>query len=110
MRFAGEILAGGGGGHAVVVPPDVAAQFSRKNPRVVAFVNGVEYHSRVARYGGKSYLGLRKDLLRGLEVDTGDTIEIDLTEEPEPESPPVPEPTARGPLFWPPFSSQVVAS
>ncbi len=93
MKFNGEVIAGGGGGHAVLVPADLAAQFSRKNPRVVALVNGTEYHSRVARYGGKSYLGLRKDLLRTVGADTGDSVEIDLSEEPEPEPEAVPEPT-----------------
>lgn len=93
MKFVGEILAAGGGGHAVLVPAELAAQFSRKNPRVVALVNGTEYHSRVAGYGGKSYLGLRKDLLRTVGVDTGDSVEIELSEEPEPQPEAVPEPS-----------------
>ncbi len=92
MRFSGEVLAGGGGGHAVLIPAELAAGFSRKNPRVLAVVNGIEYHSRVARYGGRSYLGLRKELLRSIGSDTGDTVEIELSEEAEPEPEPAPEP------------------
>jgi hypothetical protein len=79
--FSAEVLAGGGGGHAVVVPREIAASLSEKRPRVLALVDGAEYRSRIAVYGGKAYLGLRKDLLRSLGKDTGDTVTIELTEE-----------------------------
>jgi hypothetical protein len=82
MSFSAEVLsAGQGGGHALIVPKEVAAQFSSKRPAVVALVNGVEYRSRLAVYGGQSYLGLRKDLLRRLEVGGGDVVEVELVED-----------------------------
>ena len=82
MSFSAEVLsAGQGGGHALVVPKEVAAQFGSKRPAVVALVNGVEYRSRLAVYGGQSYLGLRKDLLRRLEVEVGDVVEVELVED-----------------------------
>ena len=62
--FTAEVLSAQGGGHAVVVPKDVATTFSSKRPPVLAHINGVEYRSRLMIYGGKCYLGLRKDLLR----------------------------------------------
>jgi uncharacterized protein YdeI (YjbR/CyaY-like superfamily) len=34
-------------------------------------------------YGGQSYLGLRKDLLRQLEVEAGDRVQIELVEDHE---------------------------
>jgi antitoxin component of MazEF toxin-antitoxin module len=84
MAFTGEVLsAGQGGGHAVVVPKEVAAAFSSKRPQVLAHVNGVEYRSRLMVYGGQSYLGLRKDLLRQLEVEAGDRVQIELVEDHE---------------------------
>jgi hypothetical protein len=84
MAFTAEVLsAGQGGGHAVVVPTEVAAMFTSKRPAVLARVNGVEYRSRLMVYGGHSYLGLRKDLLRKLEVGAGDQVEIDLVEDTE---------------------------
>src|SRR5215216_5521394 len=84
MAFSAEVLAvGQGGGHALVVPKEVAATFSSKRPPVVAHVNGVEYRSRLAVYGGQSYLGLRKDLLRTLGVGVGDQVEIELGEDHE---------------------------
>jgi Bacteriocin-protection, YdeI or OmpD-Associated/Domain of unknown function (DUF1905) len=82
MAFSAEVLSGGqGGGHAVVVPKEVAALFSSKRPAVVARVNGMEYRSRLAVYGGHSYLGLRKDLLRRLEVGVGDVVQVELVED-----------------------------
>jgi hypothetical protein len=84
MAFSAEVLSSGqGGGHAVVVPKEVAAMFGSKRPAVVAHVNGVEYRSRLAVYGGQSYLGLRKDLLRRLEVGVGDLVEVELVEDHE---------------------------
>jgi hypothetical protein len=82
MAFTAEVLTSGqGGGHGVIVPKEVAASFSSKRPPVVAYVNGVEYRSRLAVYGGQSYLGLRKDLLRQLGVAAGDQVEIELEED-----------------------------
>jgi hypothetical protein len=83
MSFRAEVLSAGQGGHAAIVPREVAAGFSSKRPRVVAQVNGVEYRSRLMVYGGKTYLGLRKDLLRTLDVSGGDELEIELVEDEE---------------------------
>ena len=82
--FSAEVISAGQGGHAVVVPKEVAAAFSAKRVPVLAHVNGVEYRSRLMVYGGKSYLGLRKDLLRAAAASAGDIVQIDLVEaEPE---------------------------
>lgn len=81
MGFSAEVLSAGMGGHAALVPAEVAAGFSTKRPPVVATVNGVEYRSRLAVYGGKSYLGLRKDLLRQIGAVAGDTVQIELSED-----------------------------
>jgi hypothetical protein len=83
MVFSTEILSAGMGGHAALVPPDVAAGFAKKRPAVIAFVNGEEYRSRLMVYGGKTYLGLRKDLLRKIGAGPGDRIEVELTEDTE---------------------------
>ena len=82
MAFSGEVLSmGQGGGHALVVPKEVAATFASKQPPVLAHVNGVAYRSRLAVYGGQSYLGLRKDLLKQLGVGVGDLVEVELVED-----------------------------
>ena len=79
--FSAEILSAGQGGHAVAVPGEVAAGFATKRPAVLAHVDGVEYRSRLAVYGGKSYLGLRKDLLRQIGRQAGEVVEISLEED-----------------------------
>jgi antitoxin component of MazEF toxin-antitoxin module len=79
--FSAEILSAGGGGHAVVVPKEVAAAFATKRPAVLARVDGVEYRSRLAVYGARSYLGLRKDLLRQIGRQAGEVVEIELEED-----------------------------
>jgi Bacteriocin-protection, YdeI or OmpD-Associated/Domain of unknown function (DUF1905) len=88
--FSAEILSAGQGGHAVVVPKEVAAAFSVKRPAVLARVDGVEYRSRLAVYGGKSYLGLRKDLLRQIGRQAGEMVEISLEEDDTPAPAPAP--------------------
>jgi Bacteriocin-protection, YdeI or OmpD-Associated/Domain of unknown function (DUF1905) len=94
--FSAEILSAGGGGHAVVVPKEVAATFNTKRPAVLARVDGVEYRSRLAVYGGKSYLGLRKDLLRQIGREAGQVVEISL-EEDATDGPPAPAEVADPP-------------
>ncbi len=93
FAFTAEVLAAGGGGHAVVVPKEIAATFSAKRVPVLAHVEGVEYHSRIAVYGGTSYLGLRVELLRKIGRQAGDPVEVRLVEEAEPEPAPAPEVT-----------------
>ena len=79
MEFSAEILPAGQGGHAALVPPEVAASFAGRTFPVIAIINGEEYRSRLMVYGGKTYLGLRKDLLRKIGAGPGDRIEVDLT-------------------------------
>ena len=81
MAFTAKVQSAGQGGHVVIVPKEVAARFNSKRPPVLAHVNGVEYRSRLAVYGGQSYLGLRKDLLRRIGVGIGDQVEIELVED-----------------------------
>jgi hypothetical protein len=95
--FSAEILSAGQGGHAVVVPKEVAAAFSVKRPAVLARVDGVEYRSRLAVYGGKSYLGLRKDLLRQIGRQAGEMVEISLEEDDTPAPAPAPAEVTEAP-------------
>jgi hypothetical protein len=75
-----------------VVPEDVVESFrSGKRPPVQTTINGYPYRTRVAVYGGVSYVMLRKDVLAGAGVDAGDSVNvtIDLDQAPrEVEIPP----------------------
>ena len=93
VRFTAQVIAAGGGGHAVVVPKELAAKLSGRRVPVVAHVDGVEYDSRVAAYGGQLYLGLRQELLRRISRQAGDTVEVRLAEG----SAPAPEPAVGEP-------------
>ena len=58
-RFTGILAdAGRGGGRWVEVPFDAKAAFGEARAPVVGTVNGVEIRTRLAVYGGKTYLGL----------------------------------------------------
>lgn len=81
MHFTAEVQGFDGGGHGVEVPSEIAASFVAKRPAVVALIEGVEYRSRLAVYGGRSYLGLRKDLLAAIDATVGDCLDIELTED-----------------------------
>jgi hypothetical protein len=84
MRFAAPVQAATNGGHVVAVPAEIAASFPTKRAPVLAWVNGTQYRSRLAVYGGVTYLGLRKDLLAAIDAAVGDTVEITLEEDSRP--------------------------
>jgi hypothetical protein len=79
VKFTATVESAGGGGHRVDVPADVAASFDSKRPPVLAVINGIEYRSRLMVYGGRSYLGLRNDVLASLGADVGTVLDIELT-------------------------------
>jgi hypothetical protein len=75
-RFTAVVEEAGRGGHRVEVPFDAKAEFGEARAPVACEVNGVEYRSRLALYGGKAYLGLRKDLLASAGAGVGDEIDV----------------------------------
>jgi hypothetical protein len=84
VRFSAEVQVVGRGGHALVVPTKVTAALSSRKVPVLAQLGGVEHRTRLAVFGGRTYLGLPGALLRQLGLAAGDTVEVELTEEPEP--------------------------
>ena len=68
------------------MPAEVTAALSSRKVAVRTLVNGVEHVSRLGVHGGRTYLGLPAALVRRLGVADGDTVEIDLEEQPEPEA------------------------
>ncbi len=73
-------------GLTIELPPEAIEELGAgKRPAVKATFNGTyEYHTRVAVYGGRYYLGLRKDVREAAMLAPGETVDltIDLDEEP----------------------------
>ncbi len=62
----------------VEVPFDVKATWGKARPPVVVTVNGFSFRSTVSVYGGKSYVGLRRDYREAAKVRLGDRITVTL--------------------------------
>ena len=74
------VLAGAdrGGGRWVEIPFDVRAAFGEARPPVEGSVNGVQLRSRLAVYGGKTYLGLTRAVRDAAGIDVGDQVDVVL--------------------------------
>ncbi|HEV7664772.1 MAG TPA: YdeI/OmpD-associated family protein, partial [Chloroflexota bacterium] len=65
------------GGAFVAVPPQVMAKLGpTKRPAVVVEVNGVELRTTIAAYGGKSLIGLRRDVRTAAGIALGETVQL----------------------------------
>lgn len=54
------------------------AVFGEGRPPVSGTVNGTAFHTRVAVYGGKSYLGFNREIRDAAGIGDGDEVEIEL--------------------------------
>jgi Bacteriocin-protection, YdeI or OmpD-Associated/Domain of unknown function (DUF1905) len=78
-RFSAVLSRSGrGGGRWVEVPFDVREAFGESRPPVRGTVNGAEFRSRLAMYGGKSYLGLNREVRDAAGIELGDAVEVVL--------------------------------
>lgn len=83
-RFS-AILGGDDGEHPTVeVPFDVKERYGRARAPVRGTVDGTEFRTTVAVYGGRYYLGFAKELRERAGIEIGDEVEItvDLDREP----------------------------
>lgn len=79
VTVTGVIESAGGGGHAVLLPFDATEIFGRARPKVrVVAEERVEFETTLARYGGHSWLGLRKDQLAELGLAAGDSVTVSI--------------------------------
>lgn len=79
LEFTGTLReSGGGGGRWIEVPFDAKAVFGQARPPVRGTVNGTPLRSRLAVYGGRTYLGLRAEIRRAAGIDVGDSVEVVL--------------------------------
>jgi bacteriocin resistance YdeI/OmpD-like protein/uncharacterized protein DUF1905 len=85
LRFTGVLAeADRGGGRWIEVPFDVREAFGEARPPVAGTVNGVELRTRLAVYGGRTYLGLTRAVRDAAGIDLGDPVEIVLWRDDQP--------------------------
>jgi bifunctional DNA-binding transcriptional regulator/antitoxin component of YhaV-PrlF toxin-antitoxin module len=83
-RFQTTLREGEGRGSLVEVPFDVKATYGKARAPVRGRVNGTEFQTTVAVYGGRYYLGFRKEVRERAGIAPGDplTIELELDDQP----------------------------
>jgi bifunctional DNA-binding transcriptional regulator/antitoxin component of YhaV-PrlF toxin-antitoxin module len=92
QRFTATVAAAArGGGRWVEVPFDPREVLGEARPPVAAKINGVEYRSRLAVYGGHTYLGLNREIRDAAGIEPGDEVEVVIRRDDEPRTVQVPE-------------------
>ena len=76
----------------IPVPAEVVAALGRgKRPPVVVTLNGHTHRSTLAVYGGRSYLGLRREIREAAGVSTGQAVTVTLAPDDQPRTVEVPD-------------------
>ena len=92
MRFTAELAdSGRGGGRWIEIPFDAKAEFGESRAPVAGTVNGAPFRSRLSVYGGRTYLGLRKEIREAAGIDVGDEVEVVIERDDAPREVEVPE-------------------
>jgi hypothetical protein len=79
MEFTGTLEASDrGGGRWIEIPFDPKDAFGESRPPVRGTVNGMPLRTRLAVYGGRTYLGLRADVRRAAGLEVGDSVDVVL--------------------------------
>lgn len=68
----------------VVVPFDVQDAFGSKRPPVRATVKGYAFRTTIAPMGGRSLLGLNREVRESAGVEIGHTVPVELERDDEP--------------------------
>jgi Bacteriocin-protection, YdeI or OmpD-Associated/Domain of unknown function (DUF1905) len=92
-----EAVVGGGGGRLPLVelPFDVKQVYGTARPKVKATVNQVTVRTTVSVYGGRSYVGFRKEIQEAAGIRIGDRIRVRIEPDVEPREIDVPDDLAR---------------
>ena len=79
-------------GTFVEVPPDVLAALGpRKRPAVRVVINGVELRTTIAVYGGRSYIGIRREIRDAAHIAPGEEIEVNVEPDDQPRTVDLPD-------------------
>ena len=77
QRFKAALQeAGRGGGRWLEVPFDSKQAFGEARPAVAGTLNGTPFRGRLSVYGGKTYLGLNKEIRDAAGIDVGDEVDV----------------------------------
>jgi hypothetical protein len=92
-----EAVVGGGEGRLplVEVPFDVKDAYGTARPKVKATVNDVTLRTTISVYGGRSYVGFRKEIQDAAGIRIGDRIRVRIEPDLEPREIEVPEDLAQ---------------
>jgi hypothetical protein len=80
-----------GTGNVVELPFDPADAFGRKRAPVRVRVNGHEFRTTVAVYGGRAFIGLSREVREGAGVEAGDLVTVEMERDDEPRVVDVPD-------------------
>jgi Bacteriocin-protection, YdeI or OmpD-Associated/Domain of unknown function (DUF1905) len=90
------VLGGASGDRPVVeLPFDVKSTFGSARAKVKVTVNGVIVRTTVAVYGGRSYVGFRKEIREAAGISVGDSIDVTVEADLEAREVLVPDDLAR---------------
>ena len=89
-RFSGTLEDVGRGGRWVVVPFDGKDEFGEARAPVKGTINGTPFRSRLAVYGGVTYLGLRREIREAAGIEVGDAVDVVIERDDEPREVDVP--------------------
>src|SRR3954449_1422567 len=79
QAFTAPLEASGrGGGHWIAVPFDAHEVFGQARPPVCGTVNGTPIRGRLAVYGGRTYLGLRREIREAAGIEPGAAVDVVL--------------------------------
>jgi hypothetical protein len=92
-----QAVVGGGEGRLPLVelPFDVKAAYGTARPKVKATVNDVTLRTTVSVYGGRSYVGFRKEIQEAAGIRIGDRVRVRIEPDVEPREIEVPDDLAR---------------
>ena len=62
----------------IEIPFDVKARFGRARAPVIVSINGYSFRTTVAVYGGRPYVGLRREVREAAQVEVGETVSVEI--------------------------------
>jgi Bacteriocin-protection, YdeI or OmpD-Associated/Domain of unknown function (DUF1905) len=91
MKFTGVLADSGRGGTWIEVPFSGKEAFGEARAPVAGTVDGTPFRGRLSVYGGKTYLGLNREVRATAGIEVGDDVEVVIERDDEPREVDVPE-------------------